>query len=252
MATEASTQRETQEQSIKARKHELFVEEKLDNDGPKKRFREYVRETPAAPMSRNVKLILWGSAAPVVVLFIASLFSKGSSAKPPDYSVVGGTHKPAPAPVLAKASPARKDHPSPEATGPKEETPKAEGDSKPPEEQPKPKANKKNKNKKKKPADEAPKTEVAKNDEAPKKDETPNDAKVTKADESSRSGEPGKKPKPDSTANAEGKGKGTSTSPAPAPEPEKRKVSVFKKKKPPVFTYPKKTTDGEKKGEPEE
>ena len=59
MATEGSQQRELQEKSIKARKHELFVGE-ADDVGPRKTFRQVLSETPAAPMTKNVKMILLG------------------------------------------------------------------------------------------------------------------------------------------------------------------------------------------------
>jgi hypothetical protein len=88
MASEASAQREKQEQSIKARKNELFVEEEVQT-GPRKKMRDYLKETPAAPLSKNVKLMLWGSAAPVVLLFVAALLvPRRSQFKPPEESVV--------------------------------------------------------------------------------------------------------------------------------------------------------------------
>ena len=78
MAGEASAQREKQDQSIKARKNELFVEEQALQTGPRKKLRDYLKDTPAAPLSKNVKLSLWGSAVPVVLLFVAALLSRQS------------------------------------------------------------------------------------------------------------------------------------------------------------------------------
>src|SRR3954449_9375731 len=91
MATETSTsnQREKQEQSIKARKKELFVPDEPVATGPRKSLREYLRETPAAPLSKNTKLMLWGSAAPVLLLFLGAVATgKGRDIKTPACMVV--------------------------------------------------------------------------------------------------------------------------------------------------------------------
>src|SRR4051794_17529194 len=91
MATETSTsnQREKQEQSIKARKTELFVSDEPVATGPRKSLREYLRETPATPLSKNTKLMLWGSAAPVLLLFLGAVATgKGRDIKTPTNMVV--------------------------------------------------------------------------------------------------------------------------------------------------------------------
>jgi hypothetical protein len=66
---------EHQDQSIKVRKSQLF--EAAQPAGPAtaavKPFAEYVRETPAAPLSPGVKAWLWGVAALVALLFLAAL-----------------------------------------------------------------------------------------------------------------------------------------------------------------------------------
>ena len=50
--------RESQDQSIKARKHELFEDEKNGSQqGSLKAFSQYLEETPAAPLSTR----LWRS-----------------------------------------------------------------------------------------------------------------------------------------------------------------------------------------------
>jgi hypothetical protein len=136
MATETSTQREKQEQSIKARKHELFVDEPLGQDGPRKTFRECLRETPAAPLTKNVKLMLWGSAAPVVLLFFGALLTgKGAAPKPPSETVLP--------PSLVKpqvlVTPKSEEKPPKEADAPAGDSTKGEAGEKPkkpPEEKP--------------------------------------------------------------------------------------------------------------------
>src|SRR3954470_3974160 len=91
MATETTTSnnRENQEQSIKARKKELFVSDEPVATGPRKSLREYLRETPATPLSKNTKLMLWGSAAPVLLLFLGAVATgKGRDIKTPTTTVL--------------------------------------------------------------------------------------------------------------------------------------------------------------------
>ena len=81
-----SPQQRTQEQSIKARKHQLFeVDEPLDS-GPRRPFRDCLRETPADPLSTPLKALLWTVGTVVILLLIAAL-------------VTGGHKKPRPKPV---------------------------------------------------------------------------------------------------------------------------------------------------------
>jgi hypothetical protein len=75
---------EQQDQSIKARKHELF-EEPQTADTPTsvlKPFSVYVRDTPPAPMSKGMKATLWVLGALVVLLFLAALFFGGRRPRP--------------------------------------------------------------------------------------------------------------------------------------------------------------------------
>lgn len=83
-----------QEQSIRARKQLLFEEEELtprhdaaSDHGPRKSFSEYLRATPAAPLSGSTRAMLWGAGLIVVLLFIASLVKRGS---PPPNQGRGG------------------------------------------------------------------------------------------------------------------------------------------------------------------
>jgi hypothetical protein len=238
MATETSTQRAKQEQSIKARKHELFVEDEHDF-GPRKEFREYLRETPAAPLSKNVKLMLWGAAAPVVVLLLGALFTmKGSTAKPPPYSLVPTNSKPAPPPThLARNG---NDQPPAEAAPSKEKSPKVAEKAKKP---------------KKKPSNPKPKPEESKSDTAIDKADKP--AQDKDKDKDKDKGGPKSDPK-DKKANSTSSSQGSQANPkdkpdnqpkaggpTPSPAPEKKRSRFFKEKKKPVFTYPKR--EGEKK-----
>jgi hypothetical protein len=82
---------ETQEQSIKARKSQLFEAEKKSNPNlkvPRKPFPVLVRETPASPLSAGVKALLWGLTVVVLGLLAFAIASPGK-AKP----------KPKPAPA---------------------------------------------------------------------------------------------------------------------------------------------------------
>ncbi len=69
----------TQEQSIKARKHQLFeVDEPLGgSSGPRQSFQEYLRTTPADPLSTTAKAILWIVGAIVILLLIVALATSG-------------------------------------------------------------------------------------------------------------------------------------------------------------------------------
>jgi hypothetical protein len=62
---------EQQDQSIKARKYQLF-EERDQSGGADKPFTEYVRVTPPAALSPAAKAMLWGIGALVVLLFLAA------------------------------------------------------------------------------------------------------------------------------------------------------------------------------------
>ena len=63
-----------QEISIRRRGHELFVEEPTGPAGPAKPFSEYLRETPATPLSGGVKAGLWAVALVAALLFAAAVW----------------------------------------------------------------------------------------------------------------------------------------------------------------------------------
>lgn len=75
-----------QEQSIRARKELLFEEDDLPARGPAaaptRPFPDYLRTTPAAPLSGVTRAMLWGAGLLVVVLFVASIFKGGASKAP--------------------------------------------------------------------------------------------------------------------------------------------------------------------------
>lgn len=70
MAPEAPRE---QEQSIKARKREIFEEEQ--NFGPRKPFSEYLESTEAFPLTTAQKALLWGVGILVVLLLLAALMT---------------------------------------------------------------------------------------------------------------------------------------------------------------------------------
>jgi hypothetical protein len=64
-----------QEQSIKARARELYVEPPRPGSGKLvKPFPVYLRETPAVPLSTSVKVVLWIVGIIVGLLFLAALW----------------------------------------------------------------------------------------------------------------------------------------------------------------------------------
>jgi hypothetical protein len=75
-----STNLPEQEHSIKARAHELYVEPTRPAPPTKsvKPFLVYLRETPAEPLSSNVKTVLWIVAVIVALLFLAALWRLAS------------------------------------------------------------------------------------------------------------------------------------------------------------------------------
>lgn len=63
-----------QEHSIKSRAHEVFDKQKRETvKRPARPFPEYLRETPAFPMSPTVKAMLWFAGIIVGLLFLAAL-----------------------------------------------------------------------------------------------------------------------------------------------------------------------------------
>jgi hypothetical protein len=208
MGREASAaQREKQEQSIKARKSELFVEEEIVESGPRKRLRDYVKETPAAPLSKNVKLMLWGSAAPVVLLFVVALLARRSHFKPPEEMIVP-LHETTPSVA------SRSGEKPPAVAAPKSEGPGAAANSsKPPQNKAKAKAKAKKPKAKPKPKDE---TAVAQNTEG----DSANSEKPKDGDQGDQSSE--EKPKNKGTAKGKTDAKGKLVGP---PKPPRKQAA---------------------------
>lgn len=63
-----------QEISIRRRGHELFVDDAVAPTGSGRPFSEFLRETPAAPLSAWVKAALWAVAIVAALLFAAALW----------------------------------------------------------------------------------------------------------------------------------------------------------------------------------
>ena len=80
----------TQEQSIKARKNDLFeADEPVGGPvGPRRSFQECLRTTPADPLSTLVKALLWVVGTVVILLLVAALVTGGGK-KPRPKSVSG-------------------------------------------------------------------------------------------------------------------------------------------------------------------
>ncbi len=72
MAPEAPRE---QEQSIKARKREIF-EEEPQTDATTRTFSAYLAETPATPLSKGQKAALGGVLAVVVLLLLIALLTR--------------------------------------------------------------------------------------------------------------------------------------------------------------------------------
>ena len=78
----ADEHRQTQEQSIKARKHQIFDDVvPAVSSGSSKPFKEFLRETPAAPLSGGMKAALWAVGAVVALLLVAALMKGMGGAK---------------------------------------------------------------------------------------------------------------------------------------------------------------------------
>lgn len=80
MGSETPVSRESEEQSIKARKKELFQPEAAAaaSSGPRKAIKEYLRDTRAMPLAPSTKAALWVAGVLVVLLFLAALLSASS------------------------------------------------------------------------------------------------------------------------------------------------------------------------------
>jgi hypothetical protein len=242
MAGEASAQREKQDRSIKARKSELFVEEQVET-GPRKRLRDYVKETPAAPLSRNVKMMLGASAAPVLLMFVAALLAPSrSKPKPPAELIIPARVTTAPS-AIARGTGGQPSNPAAEAR--KSQEP-GRGDqasgAKPPQDKEKAKPKKKPKKSKAKPKTDD--TAVAVQGDKPRDDGAEGKEKDKAAEDKDQDKAGDSKKKPGSaSASSDAKSKAATTTTTP----KKRAAPIFKPKKPEIRTYPKR--EGEKKAE---
>ncbi|WP_435016371.1 hypothetical protein TA3x_003937 [Tundrisphaera sp. TA3] len=72
----------TQEQSIKARKHQLFEDDDVVSSGPSLPFPELLKVTPAEPLSPAIKALLWVVGSLVVLMLLAALLTSGGRKKP--------------------------------------------------------------------------------------------------------------------------------------------------------------------------
>ncbi len=76
MTAESSDAREAQEQSIKARKSELFEEEaKPEPTGPRLPIEEYLKKTPATPLAKSVRIAIYVGWVLVALLFFGAIIS---------------------------------------------------------------------------------------------------------------------------------------------------------------------------------
>jgi hypothetical protein len=73
MTPMADRHHETQEQSIKARKHQLFEADAPVEVGSGRPFKEFVRTTPATPFSGLTKAALWVAGVVVILVLVAAL-----------------------------------------------------------------------------------------------------------------------------------------------------------------------------------
>ena len=80
----ADEHRETQEQSIKARKHQLYDTAPVVETGSRRPFKEFLRDTPATPLSAGTRAALWAVGVVVALLLVAAMLKGhgGSKAKP--------------------------------------------------------------------------------------------------------------------------------------------------------------------------
>lgn len=84
---------ESQDNSIKARKSQLFEAPEASPLGVVRPFAEYLKEVPADPLSPGLRAGLWALAALVGLLFLASLMKgrMGGPAEKPGASEAPGS-----------------------------------------------------------------------------------------------------------------------------------------------------------------
>ena len=87
---------ETQEQSIKARKRQLYEADEpvVGDGGPRKSFQEYLRTTPADPLSTPLKALFW-TLGTIVIVLLAIALATGGPKKPKPKPVSGFVPSPA-------------------------------------------------------------------------------------------------------------------------------------------------------------
>jgi len=103
----AAKKHETQEQSIKARKNELFEDDApAAPTGSGRPFADFLKETPAAPLAGGVKAALWAAGVLVVVLLAAALFRAANRSKAGPRPSARSAALPAAARALASVAPA--------------------------------------------------------------------------------------------------------------------------------------------------
>ena len=73
---------EAQDQSIKARKWQLYEEKTRVDTGTVKPFSVYLKDTPGAPLSPVARATLWAVGVVVVLLFVAAILMGGPRPKP--------------------------------------------------------------------------------------------------------------------------------------------------------------------------
>jgi hypothetical protein len=197
MAPEMQPHRETQEQSIKARKTELFEEESRDGEGgPVRPFRAYLETTPAAPLSLGVKASLWSAGVLVGLLFVAGAAGGKTRAKVPEGLVLPVNARPSTIASIQPAS-ALKPTVTPSKVDKPKNQPRASDDKKNQDKKAKDK-----KAKEKKPKDKKPKTDAVAKAGPPKP------------------GQPNPNPDPSRPQKPENLSATTAPNPAPAPNPK--------------------------------
>ena len=74
----------TQEQSIKARKHQLFEsDERSGEHGPRQSFADLLRATPADPLAPGLRAALWVVGTLVILLLLAAFLKVGTRKSQP-------------------------------------------------------------------------------------------------------------------------------------------------------------------------
>ncbi len=85
------SQPRSQEQSIRARKHQLFESDEHPDlaGGPRRPFKECLKTTPANPLSPAIKGLLWVVGSLVILLLAAALVTSSHKKPRPAKPVAG-------------------------------------------------------------------------------------------------------------------------------------------------------------------